>query len=116
MLETLINNWQLLVVGIAFLILIIVAIYNFILLPDQKKFEKVRQWLLWAVVEAEKRFGGGTGQVKLRYVYDLFITRYPLISKFMSFEKFSSLVDEALITLETILTNANIEKYISEKE
>ncbi|MFR6482019.1 MAG: hypothetical protein ACLUPD_10785 [Anaerotignum faecicola] len=43
--------------------------------------EKVKEWLLLAVTEAEKELGSGTGQLKLRYVYDLFLRRFPAVAK-----------------------------------
>ena len=64
---------------------------------------KVREWLLWAVTEAEKELGGGTGKLKLRQVYDLFVTRFPWLAKTVSFELFSSLVDDALDEMRDML-------------
>jgi hypothetical protein len=57
---------------------------------------KVREWLLYAVTLAEKEYGSGTGQIKLRMVYDMFIKKYPKLSIFISFETFSGWVDIAL--------------------
>lgn len=57
---------------------------------------KVREWLLYAVTLAEKEYGTGTGQIKLRAVYDMFIAKYPKLSFFVSFETFSGWVDIAL--------------------
>ncbi len=57
---------------------------------------KVREWLLYAVTIAEKEYGSGTGQIKLRAVYDMFLAKYPKLSIFISFETFSGWVDIAL--------------------
>lgn len=52
--------------------------------------------LLWAVTEAERQLGGGTGKLKLRTAYDGFIIRYPYITKFIAFSTFSVWVDIVL--------------------
>ena len=78
-----------------------------------KQLEMIRQWLLLAVIEAEKQLGSGTGAVKLRYVYDMFIKRFKFISKIITFEQFSSLVDEALEVMRLMIQqNQNVAAYI----
>lgn len=57
---------------------------------------KVKEWLKYAVIEAEKYFGTGTGQLKLRAVYDMFVDTFPVFSKILPFAIFSKLVDDAL--------------------
>ena len=62
---------------------------------------------------AEKKLGEKTGQLKLRYVYDLFIKRFKFMSKLITFEQFSALVDEALeIMRHMIQTNIAVANYI----
>lgn len=74
-------------------------------LPRDAQLDKVREWLLWAVTEAEKNLGGGTGKLKLRQVYDLFVTRFPWLAKIVSFELFSDMVDDALDEMREMLAN-----------
>ena len=82
-------------------------------LGKEKQIEMLKQWLLLAVIEAEKQLGGGTGAVKLRYVYDLFIKRFKFLSKIITFEQFSSLVDEALEVMRLMIQqNQNVAAYI----
>ena len=64
-----------------------------------------KEWLVWAVTEAEKTFGSGTGQLKLRYAYELAISRFPTIAKFIPFSLFTQLVDEALVTMRKMIEN-----------
>ena len=79
----------------------------------EKQMEIVQEWLLLAVVKAEKELGGGTGQLKLRFVYDLFIDKFKILSYIISFQQFSLLVEVALITMkEMIDSNKKIEQYI----
>lgn len=62
-----------------------------------------KNWLVWAVTEAEKTFGSGTGQLKLRHAYDLAVARYPTIAKLIPFSVFSLLVDKALVTMREMI-------------
>ena len=79
------------------------AVYSFVKMPTDKQLKKVREWLLYAVTKAEKKLGGGTGQIKLRYVYDRFVKRFPWLAWAISFEKFSMMVDEALEKMKGML-------------
>lgn len=87
----------------------------FIKLPNDKKIKSLKEWLKWAVVEAEKALGSGTGQLKLRMVYDLATKQFPWVSTLISFETFSAWVDEALDWMRDQLDkNEKIDNYIKE--
>ena len=103
--EFIINYWYIIVAIIATLVVAGVAIYRYFGLPSDAQLAKVREWLLWAVTEAEKELGGGTGKLKLRQVYDLFVTRFPWLAKIVSFELFSDMVDDALDEMREMLQN-----------
>ena len=78
-----------------------------------KDTANAKKWLLYAVIEAEKLFGSQTGQLKLRYVYDWFVKEYPILSKILTFETFSSYVDLALEEMKHLMdTNSAILNYI----
>ncbi|MFO1442774.1 hypothetical protein KDN24_06045 [Bacillus sp. Bva_UNVM-123] len=112
----LIENWYMIIGFLALLGLIITVIYRYIKLPNSKQIEKVKAWLLLAVVNAEKELGEKTGRLKLRYVYDLFITRFKWISIIISFEMFSTLVDEALEEMRAMLAaNKAVSQYVEKK-
>lgn len=82
--------------------------------PSEKKMEMVREWLLFAVIQAEKELGGGTGQIKLRYVWDMFIKTFPALSSVISFELFKVLVDDALEEMRHLLdTNKEVSSYVN---
>lgn len=107
------DNWLVLLIGILLVVYLGTMIYRFLKSSSEEKVKKVREWLLYAVSLAEKELGGGTGPLKLRKVYDMFLTKFPDAAKVLSFEKFSSLVDESLADMENqILTNENIKKFI----
>lgn len=78
--------------------------------------DKVREWLLIAVTEAEKRFGSGTGKLKLVYVYDLFITKFPKLQAIIPYKVFTILVDQALVVMRKMLENDKITEILSSKE
>ena len=81
------------------------AVYSFVKMPTDKQLKKVREWLLYAVTKAEKKLGGGTGQIKLRYVYDKFVKRFPWLAWAISFERFGAMVDEALEKMKGMLAS-----------
>lgn len=98
-----VENWFVIVGLIAVLAAGGHAIYVFVKMPSDKQLNKVREWLLYAVTKAEKELGGGTGQIKLRYVYDMFVTRFAWLARVISFEAFSMMVDEALERMKKML-------------
>ena len=86
----------------------------FFRLGKEKQMQIIKEWLLLAVIKAEKELGDGTGQVKLRFVYDMFIDKFRFVSMFISFSQFSDLVDLALITMKDMIANNNqIKEYIN---
>lgn len=112
----LIDYWEIFVSIIILVIVLFLTFDNFIKKPKSEQIEKIQEWLLWAVTQAEKNLGGGTGQLKLRYVYDMFINRFPDISQLISFNAFSSMVDQALVKMRHLLnTNNKIETYVTER-
>lgn len=64
-----------------------------------------KEWLVYAVAEAEKVLGSGTGQLKLRMVYDMAVIRFPIVSKILPFGMFSKLVDAALNVMNDMIAN-----------
>lgn len=105
--------WYLVIAIIAIISMASITIYNWFKLPNNEQIEQVKQWLLYAVAKAEKELGSGTGQIKLRYVYNMFIAKFPAIALFLTFEEFSNLVDEALQELQELIDkNSSIEALI----
>lgn len=101
----LINNWYLVIGTIAILTMVGFDIYQYIKSPSEKQLSKVKEWLLYAVVVAEGEFGEKTGAIKLRYVYDLFVTKFSWIAQVITFNMFSSLVDEALEKMKNLIVS-----------
>lgn len=98
-----IENWYFIVTAIVMVVMAGVICWNFFKLPTKEQIAKIKEWLLYAVTEAEKELGGGTGQLKLRQVYDLFVQRFPAVAAVISFDTFSGWVDEALEQMREML-------------
>ena len=88
-------------------------VYNFTKLPQAEQLVAIKQWLIWAVAEAEKLYGTGTGALKLRYVYDMFLTKFNYLADVITFEDFSKMVDESLEGFRDLLNkNDKINSYV----
>ena len=75
---------------------------------------KVIEWLKAMVYEAEKELGSGTGQLKLRKVYEMFVTTFPKFACIVPFAIFSKMVDVALEWLKIQLeSNDNVAKLVT---
>ena len=101
------DYWYLVVAGLAGLSFVIYCIYTFFGMPTEKQIAKVKEWLIWACIEAEKALQSGTGQLKLRQVYDAFCTvpAFTWIAKVVSFDLFSMWVADSLIEVKEMLIN-----------
>ena len=112
--EFITDNWYIILVAVAAVAVAIYLVIKFFKLPRETQIAKVKEWLLFAVTQAEKEFGSGTGQLKLRYVYDMFIVKFPSIAKVISFEAFGLMVDEVLEKFRDLLDkNQSLQNYIT---
>lgn len=112
------QNWFLLVVIISVIVIAVRATKKFSELPSEEQQKKVLEWLFYAVVKAEKKFEiEKLGRIKLRYVYDLFLDKFPSIAPVVSFEQFSKWVDIALEEMKkAIESNPKFKEYIERGE
>ena len=94
--EWLVDNWSLLVVLVCAIGGAVFGCKKFVQSGKTNQIKKVKEWLLFACVEAERDFGSGKGQLKLRYVYDMFVEKFGVIKYIVTFEEFSVLVDDVL--------------------
>ena len=77
------------------------------------RLNDVQEWLLGVVTEAEKQLGSGTGQLKLRQVYDKFLEKFPLLSVLVPFNMFAEMVDKALERMRAMLeSNSFAQPYV----
>lgn len=102
------NDWYWWVIALVGVITVAIAAYKIL------GIDKIKNWLLWACTEAEKQFGSGTGKLKLAYVYDMFINKFPKLQVIIPFSLFSKLVDQALVLMRMMLENKKIADIVVE--
>jgi len=96
--------------------LIIAAVLGILTVLTLFGVKNAKEWLLFAVIEAEKRLGSDTGALKLRVVYDQFLEKFPVLRMWISFDLFSKMVDEALNKMQTLAESKGaINEYIQSK-
>lgn len=77
----------------------------------------IQEWMLWAVTEAENYLGSGTGKLKLRYVYDKCVEKFPVVKYVLPFSIFSDWVDVVLDTMrDEIEKNPHIAAFAEKGE
>ena len=109
-------NAQIIVALAIVAIVLVCGIIWFIQLPKEKKIANIKEWLKFAVVEAERELGSGTGQLKLRMVYDMAVKQFPFIIRLIPFNTFSKWVDKALDWMrDQLAENKAIKEYVESK-
>ena len=112
-LKFLADNWFVLFAMMCVIAFITVAVVKFMNLPTEKQIANVKEWLKYAVIEAERELGSKTGDCKLRMCYDLAVKQFPWIGQFVKFEDFSKWVDEALVWMrEQLEKNNAVAQYV----
>lgn len=115
--DFLVENWFVIIAVIALGIGIVIAIVKFIKSGNAAQLANLKEWLLYATIEAEKALGSGTGKLKLRTVYDMFLAKFPWLAKTITFDRFSELVDDALENMNDLLaTNSAVQSYVGGSE
>lgn len=117
--EWLIENWYLIVAFICGVIFLIYCLYTFFGMPTEKQKAKVKEWLIWACIEAERALQSGTGQLKLREVWNMFcaVPAFTWVARVISFEQFSVWVSDALVEVKIMLiSNNNLAEYVYGKD
>lgn len=103
-LDYIMANWAVLVIIFIFVLVTAVFTSAFIALPQTDRISKIQKWLLGAVMKAEEELGRETGVRKLSKVYDMFLVRFPIVSKLIPFSVFKLAVDRALDEMEKLLS------------
>lgn len=111
--QWLVDNWSLVALIICIFIGCHMTFRKYYGLPRADQIKAIKEWLLYAVTQAEKELGGGTGKLKLRMVYDAFVSKFAWAAKVVPFDRFSLWVDEVLMDMRKMLeTNDNIKEYV----
>lgn len=114
-LEWYVENWFLVVALIACIAMVIFLVIRFLGLPTEQQNNKVKEWLVWACIEAERELQSGTGQLKLRKVYNVFcaVPVFTWVARTISFDLFSYWVSDALVIMKRMLvSNAALAEYV----
>ena len=89
------------------ILFVIAAIAEIVAVITEPK--KIKEWLVWACSEAESSLGSGTGALKLRVVYDLFIKQFPIASRLIPYSMFQNWTERALLVFKEWLENQPLE-------
>lgn len=117
--EWLIENWFLVVALLSCGAVGICFIFRFMGMPTEKQKAKVKEWLIWACIEAERALQSGTGQLKLREVWNMFcaVPAFTWVARVISFEQFSVWVSDALYEVKQMLiSNKALAVYVYGKD
>lgn len=112
-LKLILENWLIFVIVVVLLGLTVYAVLRFLKLTPQQQLDKIRIALLYMVTEAEKELKRKTGQVKRAMVWDRLVERFPIITLFITEEKYGELLDEALEKFKKMLeSNSSLYDYV----
>ena len=117
--DWLVENWFLIVSFLACVAVAISLVFRFLGMPTEKQKAKVKEWLIWACIEAERALQSGTGQLKLREVWNMFcaVPAFTWVARVISFEQFSLWVSDALVEVKMMLiSNNNLAEYVYGKD
>lgn len=78
----------------------IIAVFLIVIIMWMMGF---KEWLVYAVADAEKILGSKTGELKLRMVYDMAVTKFPIMAKILPFSIFHMLVKSALKVMNKMI-------------
>lgn len=96
----LLANWELILFALLLLAFLFIKAKQFLTHPTEKRQELILMWLIEAVAIAEKQYGSKTGQLKLSFVYTMFVDKFGILATLVSKELFETLVDRALRIME----------------
>lgn len=112
-LQKLIENWVIFVIALVMVLFTVYVVLRFLKLTPQQQLEKVKTALLYMVTEAERELKSKTGRVKRSMVWEWLVERFPIITLFITEEKYDELLDQALEEFRKMLeNNRNLYDYV----
>lgn len=112
-LQNLFENWVVFIIALVLVLLTVYAVLRFLKLTPKQQLSKVKAALLYMVTEAEKELKSKTGRVKRSMVWEWIIERFPIISLFITEEKYDELLDQALEEFRKMLeSNDSLYDYV----
>lgn len=114
MIELVKDYWYFPLIVFVFGVLVGNYVIAFFRQPTEQQTSKLVEWLKYAVAFAEKDLGSGTGQLKLRYVYNMFLEKFPRLATLITLDEFDGYVNEALVWMRSqVEQNKNIQTFIN---
>lgn len=108
-----IENWVYFFCLIVLMTLAVYTILEFLKLTPKQQMKKLQVALLYMVTEAEKEMGSETGRVKRSMVWEWLVKRFPVITLFLTEEKYDELLEQALIEFRKLLeSNEKLYDYV----
>ena len=108
-----IENWVNFFCLIVLMTLAVYTILEFLKLTPKQQMKKLQVALLYMVTEAEKEMGSETGRVKRSMVWEWLVKRFPVITLFLTEEKYDELLEQALIEFRKLLeSNEKLYDYV----
>lgn len=96
---------------IPLIIVLLVLVCGVITFFKDKK--NLKNTLLYLCTEAEKQYGSKTGQIKLSYTWDQACQAFPFLTKFLTFDMFSKMVDKCLVNFKNmVISNEKVAEYV----
>ena len=112
-LKTLIENWLIFVIALILVLITVYAVLRFLKLTPKQQLDKVKTALLYMVTEAEKELKRKTGRVKRSMVWEWLVERFPIITLFITEEKYDELLDQALEEFKKMMeSNDSLYDYV----
>lgn len=117
--DLLIENWFLIVALLSCGVVLFCLVFRFLGMPTEKQRAKVREWLIWACIKAEKELQSDKGKLKLREVYDMFcaVPAFKWVAIIISFKEFEEWLNDALVEAKKMLiSNKALAEYVYGKD
>lgn len=112
-LKMILENWLIFVIVLIIVLLTVYAVLRFLKLTPKQQLGKVKAALLYMVTEAEKELKSNTGRVKRSMVWEWIVERFPIVSLFITEEKYDELLEEALVEFRKMLeSNEGLYDYV----
>ena len=108
-----IENWVYFFCLIVLMTLAVYTILGFLKLTPKQQMKKLQVALLYMVTEAEREMGSETGRVKRSMVWEWLVKRFPVITLFLTEEKYDELLEQALAEFRKLLeSNEKLYDYV----
>ena len=117
--DWLVENWFLIVALLSCVTVVICLVFRFLGMPTEKQKAKIKEWLIWACIKAEKELQSDKGKLKLREVYDMFcaVPAFKWLAIIISFKEFEEWLNDALVEAKKMLiSNKALAEYVYGKD